>query len=151
MLDAGLLGLEVVDRVVGGDWKAFHRVTDAAQKLLGDSDEVDDLVRFGLIEGMHNAASHEDAPTLSHDLRAALPAGCDQLWDEVHLKFTNVATWMADTNQTMQRQSPDDVGDGLTRLFRINYWRSPDGGLIGLADVVDHDEDQLQRERFGFS
>lgn len=152
MLGAGLLGSALVDQVVDGDWRGFQRVTATAEDLLELHDPaITDLVTLGLLEGMHNAASHVSVE-MGNRLRNELPPGCRGAWDDVHDKLEVVRAWMIDTHQSIQQADGRQLGSAeLERLFRINYWRSPDGGLIGLADVVDHDQDRARRDQQGFS
>jgi hypothetical protein len=143
----------VVDEIVLGSWGAFDKVTAVAEDLLSsDNPEIVELVTFGLIEGLHNAASHEP-DDLSDQIRARLSPQCETAWIDIRCRLDDVHSWMEATSQTLQpAQLLDRIeSNDLKRLARINYWRTPDGGIIGVADVADHQKDIADRAERGFS
>ena len=153
-LAAGLIGLDVVDHGVAGDWTPLDRAASNAAELLAIADPtIVEVVVAGFIEGVHNAASHHGGEPLVAQVRSRLPTDCRVTWDEVHERLVAVEAWMRRTNQSIQHTSTvtePPAGD-LRRLFRINYWRTPDHGLIGVADVLDYQRDVIEGAEPGFS
>ena len=154
ILAAGLVGLDVVDLAAAGNWAPLDRAVRNAEELLADADPaIANMVIAGFIEGTHNAASHHDDETLMSGIRSRLPAACAAGWDSVHQRLVAVEAWMRRTHQTIQhltKVAEPPAGD-LRRLFRINYWRTPDQGLIGVADALDYQRDVVDRTEPGIT
>jgi hypothetical protein len=151
-LAAGLIGLDVVNMAAADEWAPLDRAVRNAEELLADADPaIADMVIAGFIEGTHNAASHHNDETLMPGIRRRLPAGCAAAWHSVHQQLVAVEAWMRRTHQTIQHTAKvaEPPPSDLQRLFRINYWRTPDQGLIGVADALDYQRDVIDRAEPG--
>ncbi len=152
-LAAALLGLRVVELVAQGDTAAIDKPARVAEELLGENDpDIDDLVTFGFIEGLHNGASHS-ASGVGQRIHGELGPRSREAWESVRARLVATAEWMASTGQTVQPATNLDAieSEELRSLALVNYWRTPDDRLIGVADVADHETDAAERATRGFS
>lgn len=146
------MGLDLVDEGIEGRWDATDASFAVAETLLAaDDPDVVEIVVGGLLEAVHHGASHVDG--LADQFVDRLPTRCRSAWVALDERVILVEEWMRRTNQTLQmaEAAPAMVDPDMARLFRINYWRSPSGALVGVADMADHAADLEAMEQRGFS
>ena len=95
-----------------------------------------DVAIVGLLESLHAGVSHRPASTEAA-LVALLPEACGHAWEEIRKLFEEVADGLGTGGSAVTEaeilSNPDPAG---AARMRSNYWRSPDGVLVGAADVL---------------
>lgn len=144
-----LLGDHLIRQVSVGETGELVDVLAVAEAALHEPTPPEfDILTTGLIEALHHGASHEPE-AVEQTVTAELPDGLRSIWDQCRELHVRVEQWLKEGRERAGTGIEEAMFDdeALRSYLRSTYWRSSSGNLVGLADVLTYQVDQVVQQR----